>query len=523
MFCSKCGNKLYENEKFCSICGEKVLKKDSTALNSNEIESPKRSLIKIIYTIVATLLSLSMLCISSIESYAWVAADSSLKLSENRMFYFSFLRMILIIFLLIFIFYYFSRKKSSRLYSILIFILALEVTFSEKIINLFLYQDKQLYNNSGDGFLFILSGLIVSGFSILLIIDSFKNYQKNNEGIKKEIILSVIYLFFFTILIIGYLFIPKVDLIKLPFVAKREAEFAIQNQAATLAVKSYNQTQVALISPTPRPTKTPTPLPPKFEDNSNVKMIESYLFDGKILLAFQNLSDTTIKTIKISTLHFDKNGYQVIDRIKTYTIENINLIADDISVNKFYYHYDDGKYIQSIVKEIEYMNGSEYKAKNIELWESETLAEFNEVAHKNRIREYGTLAGMAEINPYISFSSSKVYRNYVAQKDDLNFYITNLSNKTIVQIDFSVLEYDINNYPISVNPYEKYYFNNTGATFNNMSILPNQSHEGYFPLFFQPDCENYKVVVDKIIFTDGSTWRNENLLFWILFNSQFPQ
>ena len=66
---------------------------------------------------------------------------------------------------------------------------------------------------------------------------------------------------------------------------------------------------------------------------------------------------------------------------------------------------------------------------------------------------------------------------------------------------------NMNGLPFSTKPYDRFAKNDrsVGGTVNLVSGSTNTYNS---VLFFEPDCKNYKYVVQKIIFTDGTEWQN---------------
>ncbi len=157
---------------------------------------------------------------------------------------------------------------------------------------------------------------------------------------------------------------------------------------------------------------------------------------------------------------------------------------------------------------IKYQGSEEWKADNVELWANDVINTFSVDSCEESMNELKEKADLAEQNEYLQIVSTRKYHaNQFSNNDDFDFTLKNSSDNTIETVTIHVLEYDENGLPFSTKPYDRFAKNDrsVGGTVNLVSGSTNTYNS---VLFFEPDCKNYKYVVQKIIFTDGTEWQN---------------
>lgn len=214
MFCSNCGNKINEESKYCQKCGEEVNKNQSVEKSPTKviIESNKKTL-RILGTVVIVLISLMIFCILSTEIVAFSNADR-IKISQRRIYYFSLARFLLTVNILTFTIIYLNKLKESKLITLTLLVISIYYALFAKIVDFIYYLPLKLFNPPGEGYLnSILSYLLIIGV-IILVIDAFINHSnKDKKGKRKEIILSVVFIFISLLILLIYFAAPKLSFI----------------------------------------------------------------------------------------------------------------------------------------------------------------------------------------------------------------------------------------------------------------------------------------------------------------------
>lgn len=238
----------------------------------------------------------------------------------------------------------------------------------------------------------------------------------------------------------------------------------------------------------------------------------------------KNKSDKTIKEYTIAYVGFDSNGNSVNlgynSTYELFSVTSANILPGEVhGIDNSAYINEDIYYVSATISKITYKDGSIWEADAIEKWAENEVNNFSIDNYKKKISSFSVESNNAENNGYLQVvSSDKYHYNQFSTKDDLDVTIKNVGNKDIRTFSLIVAQYDQNGYGVNTSPYDLIKLNMSGADVDDANLKTGESDEFSWTLFFNPDCSTYKIVVNEIEFSDGTTWKNPNLLYWILYN-----
>ena len=238
----------------------------------------------------------------------------------------------------------------------------------------------------------------------------------------------------------------------------------------------------------------------------------------------KNNSEKTIKEYTLANIGFDSNGNNVklgYDEVYELTsFESANILPGNVhGIDKYSYISEDIFYVISTVVKITYMDGTTWEAEAIEKWAEDEIKNFSVEKYKKKIESYSVESNNAVNNGYIQIvTTDKYHDNQFSTKDDLDATVKNIGSKDIRSFSLLIAQYDQNGYGVNTSPYDIIKQNMSGADVDDANLKVGGTDEFSWSLFFAPDCKEYKIIVNEIEFSDGTTWKNPYLLQWILYN-----
>lgn len=259
----------------------------------------------------------------------------------------------------------------------------------------------------------------------------------------------------------------------------------------------------------------------EFEANADLEVITSFIYDDYTYVVVENVGDKAILNFKVAYINFDNNGFTTTTTSVGYeqgSDDTANLIPGTKTIARWY-SGTSGKYAVAVVTGVDYADGSNWKASNINRWSDSARTSFSIEDYKNNIIMMKETAVLAETNEYASVTNySIVHRNQFSTSCDFDFSIKNTSSQGITSINMFVLEFDENGFPVSVSPYDTYCINGhgTGGTIN---LAAEQNGDYTTDLFLDGATTQIKFIIFKIQFQDGTEWFNPYIYEWIIANN----
>lgn len=264
--------------------------------------------------------------------------------------------------------------------------------------------------------------------------------------------------------------------------------------------------------------------------NTDLEIVDSIVDqEGHYRIVVKNNSDQPIKDYTLALLTFDKSGFPVSESYPTYekvTNLSTSYVADSANIlpghsygiNRSWYGDTNVAYIKSAIYKITYMDGTTWEDSKIENWGKDNMASFDVEAFKNDPQRLEN-AKSAQTNDYVSIEKvDKEHTNQFSTNSDLLFTLKNNSDKLVKKIVIAVAEYDKNNFPISVDPYEFIAKNVRLVEWADINLQPAEVKDGESSLFLEGECDKLKAIITEVVFEDEEVWQNPNIIDWILYN-----
>ena len=264
----------------------------------------------------------------------------------------------------------------------------------------------------------------------------------------------------------------------------------------------------------------------KYEPAEDLKVVGATLdHNGYTVVVVENTGDKTVQDYEVAYIGYDSAGNPVkLDGSNWHEIgliQTANIMpGETYGLNKTFYTGNSSiSYVEAAVNKITYTDGSEWIAKNIESWVKAATEEFSVEEYKQSIEDMKALAVLAESNPYIQLEKSKKYSdNRFSNQDDLDVYYKNIGSQDVRSIESIIMQYDSNGYAVNVSPYSYVTINCRKTSFEDANVVAGGTASGNNSLFFESDCEDYKILITELEFMDGTKWTNKNTFQWILYN-----
>ena len=260
----------------------------------------------------------------------------------------------------------------------------------------------------------------------------------------------------------------------------------------------------------------------KLSDDMEVLAISKS--SSKMFFLVKNKGQKTVQDFTLSYIGFDASGNNIsLGRegdYDSFTFRTANVIPDGLyGMDTYVRIKSDVKYIIAVVSDITYKDGSTWSMGGLDTWAKDEAAKFSVEAQKRYIEGLKDISDEAERNPYLEITASKKYHdNMFSSSDDFAIEIKNIGDKAVRKINLVLMEYDQNGYSVDVSPYESCTINSRQIQISDANLNFGQSDQWIWNLLFEPSCSNYVVNVSEIEFIDGTTWINEKILHWIVYN-----
>lgn len=121
----------------------------------------------------------------------------------------------------------------------------------------------------------------------------------------------------------------------------------------------------------------------------------------------------------------------------------------------------------------------------------------------------------------VEVTSTKVYDDgYYIQLMKAEVKIKNNSNKVAKDVEFGLLLFDGNGYPVDVEYaiYQGTYENEFNCEFNSCNVTGGNTYGGNNYFSVSDNCRKAKACVRQVTYTDGTTWQNPYYEYWVKAN-----
>lgn len=279
-----------------------------------------------------------------------------------------------------------------------------------------------------------------------------------------------------------------------------------------LALAACNSQPNAKVQDTPEIT---------FEESKDLKVKATFIYDDDTYILFENTGEQPILNCELVYINFDNNGFSTTDDPDGYVkchVDTINLMPGEKAMYSWY--GATGNYASAVVTGIDYADGTTWEMTGIDLWAKKAISEFSTENQKEMLSKMSETSPLAETNEYVNLIDYSIeHGNRYSEKHDLHISLENTSDQVITLIDFFVLEFDKNGFPVSVSPYDTFCINGhyTGVEGN---INMHESGSFTADLFISPSTKQVKLIVSDIKFIDDTEWVNPYLYEWIIANNK---
>ncbi len=167
-----------------------------------------------------------------------------------------------------------------------------------------------------------------------------------------------------------------------------------------------------------------------FVYNEDLQIIASFKYDSYLHVVVQNTGEQPILNFQIGYINFDRNGFTTTTRADGYeggSASAVNLMPGEKSIYRWY--STDGDYPVVTALQVDYADGSQWNATNINYWVDETKNNFTVDRYNANIEALAADGRLAESNEYVSLDNYYLqHGNQFSSQHDLWFTITNKSD-----------------------------------------------------------------------------------------------
>ena len=269
-------------------------------------------------------------------------------------------------------------------------------------------------------------------------------------------------------------------------------------------------------------------LPAQYEPSPDLTVEITTVCDNSGHFMVRNTGKQVISDFTIAYVGYDSNGIPVKsgygkDDYDETTFTSVNLLPGQV-----FWSWDSGrslwldsnvKYLDAAISATTYKNGRERKVNGLPKWAKDTEKRFSIDSYARTVEHMRSAASKAETASELEIISSKKYNdNQFSNKDDLKLRIKNTGQNTIKDVKFILLQYDSNGYGIG-DGYGNHCVRNASTLhFTNANLPHGNSCAVEWSLLFEPQCRDYKLLVFTVEYTDGTIWKNEYAMQWMLYN-----
>lgn len=105
-----------------------------------------------------------------------------------------------------------------------------------------------------------------------------------------------------------------------------------------------------------------------------------------------------------------------------------------------------------------------------------------------------------------------------SERKNLIFYVKNIGDKPVKNINFIIAQYDEEGNPVNVAPNIYVGENIRQLYWNDVALAPNKGKKAVSQLVLEPECTQVKLIVESVEFENSIVWLNQDSLAWILNN-----
>jgi len=261
----------------------------------------------------------------------------------------------------------------------------------------------------------------------------------------------------------------------------------------------------------------------RYKECPDMEVVATAVNDGDGYFVVKNTGDRVVKDFTVAYVGYDNSGNVINlgnDTVyKTFTCESANILSGETyGLGKSTYLNREVRYIDATISSVTYKDGEEWKTEGLDAWAKDISSEFSVEEYKKKIENMKTAAALAERNPYLEIVFSEKYDdNKYSNSDDLDLVVKNIGDKAVKTFNVILLEYDGNGYGVNVR-FEYVVHSSNIVTVGSANLNPGDKNGWNWSLVFEPECKTFKTLINEIEFMDGTTWKNENALQWMLYN-----
>lgn len=241
---------------------------------------------------------------------------------------------------------------------------------------------------------------------------------------------------------------------------------------------------------------------------------------GGCVPVIQNDSNKVIKNITIKYAEFDRNGYFCGESVSTATYSAINLLPGE-SKNLYEcesYGINAGTiYIEGIISNIEFMDGSVWESDAVERWSQQMEQGLDLSNRESPILNMKQLADKAITNDFMTISLdcfSEDYGDYT--KVSFNADVKDIGELAITSFTFTMLCYDSRGLPVNTKQ-GILSANSISYTFSESNIYSLAHGEGIFSFGLDEEIKSVTPLISEISFSNGDVWKNQYAPYWELY------
>ena len=269
-------------------------------------------------------------------------------------------------------------------------------------------------------------------------------------------------------------------------------------------------------------------LPARYEPCPDLSVEITTVCDNSGHFMVQNTGKQVISDFTIVYVGYDSNGMLVKsdygkEDYSEGTFTSVNLLPGQV-----FWSWDSGrslwvdssvKYLDAAISTATYANGREWRATGLSKWAKDVAKKFSVESYARTVEHMRSAASKAESASDLEIISSEKYNdNRFSNKDDLKLQIKNTGQNTIKDVKFIILQYDANGYGIG-DGYGSHCVRNADTLrFTDANLPAGSSSTVEWNLLFEPQCRDYKLLVFTVEYTDGTIWKNEYAMQWMLYN-----
>lgn len=223
----------------------------------------------------------------------------------------------------------------------------------------------------------------------------------------------------------------------------------------------------------------------------------------------KNNSENQLISYNMQVFYFDESR-KPLDN-KTVEISNVK-IASGFSggMEKYIPMVKDCKYLWARVKSAEFTAAPSWVNENMDDGVEMPLIAIEDIPYTGQDIADAESCSFLEIT-----NASPAKEDFNSERQNLIFYVKNIGDKTIKNLNLIVAEFDENNKPVSAAPYIYIGTNTRQLHWKDIGLASGDGKKAVSQLVLEPDCKKVKIIVESVEFENGMVWNNGCALQWI--------